>query len=315
MNDFAPGGRAPAPLNPTKVRNNEKKSPDGDPLVSIVCLTYNHADFIEAAVNGFLAQETTFPYEIIVRDDASTDGTQEVLKRLARENPGQIQLMLNSSNLHGKKGDRSAPVIGKARGALIAFCEGDDYWIRRDKLQIQVDLIRSCPAASSVTTGQVNIEGDVIESVSKLVGGSRTLIFWKKYYPLDFLLNHSWEIPYGDSFLRSVLLFRGKMLHIGECTAVWRRHGGGVHASLGHSDSNRYFSRQAQTRFWTAYFFQVEGEKLRARYHLDQSIRATKKGLGMRHFSAWTGAKILLRTLRRVAPATKFRTKSEDEAL
>jgi glycosyltransferase involved in cell wall biosynthesis len=50
------------------------------PLVSISCITFNHANYIRDALDGFLIQKTNFPFEILIHDDASTDGTTEIVR-------------------------------------------------------------------------------------------------------------------------------------------------------------------------------------------------------------------------------------------
>ena len=51
-----------------------------EPLVSICCITYNHKEYIRDALDGFLSQRTDFPYEILINDDASTDGTADIIR-------------------------------------------------------------------------------------------------------------------------------------------------------------------------------------------------------------------------------------------
>ena len=61
-----------------------------DPLVSISCITYNHAPFIRECLDGFLMQKTNFPFEILIHDDASTDGTQEIIEEYVAKYPDLI---------------------------------------------------------------------------------------------------------------------------------------------------------------------------------------------------------------------------------
>ena len=99
------------------------------PVVSICCPTYNHVNYIEAAICGFLAQETTFPFEIIVRDDASTDGTAEIVRQYSRRYPNIIRAVIEKEN-QLNKGVRPIHVWPSlATGEFIALCEGDDFWV------------------------------------------------------------------------------------------------------------------------------------------------------------------------------------------
>jgi glycosyltransferase involved in cell wall biosynthesis len=109
------------------------------PFVSINCITYNHAPYIEDALVGFLRQETEFPIEIVIHDDASTDGTTDIIKKYVKLYPKLIKPIYQTENQYSM-GRRPFPLcFEKAKGELIATCEGDDYWISSVKLQSQVD--------------------------------------------------------------------------------------------------------------------------------------------------------------------------------
>lgn len=115
---------------------------DGQPLVSILCDTYNHENFIKETLLGFLNQETTFPFEIIIHDDASTDKTAEIVKELADRYPLIIKPVFQTENQYSQKINFWSDVtFPKAKGKYIALCEGDDYWIDSLKLQKQVDFL------------------------------------------------------------------------------------------------------------------------------------------------------------------------------
>ena len=103
------------------------------PLASVVCITYQHVHFIEQCVQSLVSQETTFDFEVIVRDDASTDGTQEVLERLRAIYHDRLVLILERENTYRDVAPLAAALLA-ARGEFVAFCEGDDYWLSRDKL-------------------------------------------------------------------------------------------------------------------------------------------------------------------------------------
>jgi glycosyltransferase involved in cell wall biosynthesis len=92
-----------------------------------------------------LAQETDFSFEVIVRDDASTDGTQDILLRYADTYPHIIKLVLETENKYSKGVPPLLSVFRFARGRYIAICEGDDYWISTHKLQAQYQALRSNP--------------------------------------------------------------------------------------------------------------------------------------------------------------------------
>ena len=117
------------------------------PLVSICCITYNHAKYIRQCLEGFLMQKTSFSYEIVINDDCSTDGTTDVVREYEAKYPNLIVPIYHSENEYSKgiRGMFATYCFPRARGKYIAMCEGDDYWIDSLKLQKQVDFLESHP--------------------------------------------------------------------------------------------------------------------------------------------------------------------------
>ena len=117
------------------------------PLVSIHCLTFNQAPYIRQCLDGFVIQKTNFPFEAIVHDDASTDGTAEIIKEYAEKYPNIIKPILEKENQYTKIGFSGIEQLmsEKEQGKYIAICEGDDYWTDSHKLQKQVDFLESHP--------------------------------------------------------------------------------------------------------------------------------------------------------------------------
>lgn len=116
------------------------------PIVTVWCLAYNQKDFIRDALEGFVMQKTTFPFEVIVHDDASTDGTTAIVQEYARQYPEIIKPVIETENQWQKGGLKNIIHILNEKyrnGKYIAFCEGDDYWTAPQKLQQQVDFLES----------------------------------------------------------------------------------------------------------------------------------------------------------------------------
>ena len=118
------------------------KNLDNQIIVSIKCLVYNHAPYIRQCLDGFVMQKTSFRFEAIVHDDASTDGTQDIIKEYAEKYPDIINPIYETENQYSKKDGSLRKIMNNAcNGKYIALCEGDDYWIDPLKLQKQVDIL------------------------------------------------------------------------------------------------------------------------------------------------------------------------------
>lgn len=120
------------------------------PLVSICCITYNHAQFIRKCLDGFLMQQTDFPIEILIHDDCSTDGTIDIVRTYEAKYPELIFPLYEEENQYSRGGAGKMDLYNyrRARGKYIAYCEGDDYWTDPLKLQKQVDFMEANPEYS-----------------------------------------------------------------------------------------------------------------------------------------------------------------------
>jgi glycosyltransferase involved in cell wall biosynthesis len=129
------------------VRVADQEWPEGTvPVVTICSLAYNHERYVRDCLDGFLMQETTFPVEILIHDDASTDNTASIIREYEARYPRLIKSICQTENQFSK-GKVGAPLHaypGK-RGQYIANCEADDYWTDPTKLQKQVDFLDRNP--------------------------------------------------------------------------------------------------------------------------------------------------------------------------
>ncbi len=129
-----------------EVRNNPSpdeagggSSLESKPLVSVLMITYNHEPYIEQAIQSVLDQQTTFPFELVIGEDCSTDRTGEIVRAYAKQFPEVIRLITSSENVGGRENARR--VRDAAVGKYFAWCEGDDWWKAPYKLQAQVDVM------------------------------------------------------------------------------------------------------------------------------------------------------------------------------
>ncbi|HET6746725.1 MAG TPA: glycosyltransferase [Candidatus Saccharimonadales bacterium] len=112
------------------------------PTVSIVCITFNQQKYIRQTLDSFLMQKTDFSIEVLIHDDASTDGTTEILKEYAAKHPRIIKPVYEAENQYSSGDyDFINDLFRSAKGKYIAFCEGDDFWTDELKLQKQVDFL------------------------------------------------------------------------------------------------------------------------------------------------------------------------------
>ncbi len=122
--------------------------------VSIVCITYNHIEYIKDALEGIMNQKTTFKFNVFVFDDASTDGTSDIVAQYAKMYPDIVNAVISPVNTYNNP-DRKRILASLYErfltGKYIAVCEGDDCWINVYKLQKQVDFLENNKECSMVT--------------------------------------------------------------------------------------------------------------------------------------------------------------------
>lgn len=112
------------------------------PKVSIVCTVYNHEPYLRQCFEGFVMQKTTFPFEILVNDDCSPDGSAVIMREYEAKYPRLFRCVYQKENQYSKGLLPWFEVLfPMAKGEYIAICEGDDYWTDPYKLQKQVDFM------------------------------------------------------------------------------------------------------------------------------------------------------------------------------
>lgn len=134
------------------------------PIVSVLLITYNQKDYIAQAIESVLMQKTDFPFEVLIGDDCSTDGTSAIVGSYADAHPDQIRLVGSEHNVGGIANERR--LMEQAQGKYLAFLEGDDFWTDDRKLQKQVEFLEANPEYGLVH-GDVN---HLYEDSGKLIG-------------------------------------------------------------------------------------------------------------------------------------------------
>lgn len=122
-------------------------------ILTVLCTTYNHKDYIRQCLDGIVMQRTNFHFEAVVHDDASTDGTSDIVREYAEKYPNIITPIIQPENLFSKRdGSLRKALMAACRGKYIANLEGDDYWTDPLKLQKQVDYLENHPNCGLVRT-------------------------------------------------------------------------------------------------------------------------------------------------------------------
>ena len=122
------------------------------PLVAIHCLVYNHEPYLRDCLEGFVMQQTNFPFVTIVHDDASTDSSAAIIREYEEKYPDIIKPIYETENQYSKRNGSLGRIMNAAIDATgakyVAMCEGDDYWTDPLKLQKQVDFMEANPEYS-----------------------------------------------------------------------------------------------------------------------------------------------------------------------
>ncbi len=140
-------------------------------LVSVICLAYNHEDYIRKALDGFIKQKTNFNFEIVIHDDASKDSTASIIREYELRYPEIIRPIYQKENQYQKGNINIFKkfIYPQVRGKYIAYCEGDDYWIDENKLQIQADYMESDKECAMCCHGFNCINSETEETIYSIL--------------------------------------------------------------------------------------------------------------------------------------------------
>lgn len=226
------------------------------PKVSICCLSYNHAKFIRDALDGFVMQETEFPYEILIHDDASTDGTQDILREYQGKYPEKIKLYLEKENQFSKGKNISEILYPYAEGEYIALCEGDDFWTDRSKLQRQVEYLDFHPFHSACfhKAGIISEEGfdhRLYEHLQEKDYGSNQLVLQWTIPTASFMFRRRYctKIPkdarfmYDDIVNFLTMAENGKIHCMDRVMSMYRRHAESIIGRQNRNKSNALYRK------------------------------------------------------------------------
>ncbi len=216
---------------------------DKHPLVAIKCLVFNHEPYLRDCLEGFVMQQTDFPFVAIVHDDASTDHSADIICEYAAKYPDIIRPIYETENQYSKSDGSLGRIMNAAVDATgakyIALCEGDDYWTDPRKLQKQVSFLETHPHYSLCfhkvntfiqNTGEIK-EEMIIEDV---LGESTILDLAKRNYihtpsvmyrnlpAIERDKSQLGALPVGDYVLWMMCAKYGKIYKLEDTMAVYR---------------------------------------------------------------------------------------------
>ena len=210
-------------------------------MVTILCTVYNHEKYVRECLDGLVMQKTSFRYEAVVHDDASTDNSAAIVKEYAEKFPNIINAILEVENQYSKNdGSLSRIMDEHTRGKYVAICEGDDYWTDPLKLQKQFDFMESHPGCSMCFHANKNImpsgklisygppnKKELFSTEDIIIGGGALMSTNSMIYRWDLYAEETkpkfWaECPIGD--LPTALFFaaKGPVGYIDEDMSVYR---------------------------------------------------------------------------------------------
>ena len=233
-------------------------------LVDILMPTYNQEKFIAQAIESVIMQECDFNYRLIIGEDYSNDRTLEICEKYEKENQDKILLLKNSTNLGLASNYKLLFTTSSAK--YIAILEGDDYWVDKDKLRKQVEILEAKPEIGLVHTNYFSLyesgqfkkghlgdrkdllEGSVIgrNQIAKININSITTCFRaslaKDNVDFDYIINN--KLLTVDIFLWAEICRRADVKYLDEITSVYRVHSNSITGNRNIEAIERFSSTQ-----------------------------------------------------------------------
>ncbi|MCF6279737.1 MAG: glycosyltransferase [Flavobacteriaceae bacterium] len=250
--------------------------------VSICVQTYNHQNFIAECLDSILMQQTTFPFEIILGEDKSSDDTRRICKEYAEKHPSKIKLSLRSRDdvvyMFGKPTGRYNMIknLEISSGKYIAICEGDDYWTDPLKLQKQIDFLEKTPKAVGSFHNSVCVDKDS-EIIEKQYFKDTDKLFYTQEeclkslhssYSTGSLVFRANAIKnrlddfskIGSDFILDILITNdGELCYMDENMSAYRIHSGGIWQGNTSIHNQKVIIER--------YMFLYDNEKYRKKYN------------------------------------------------
>jgi len=260
------------------VSNNKAK-------LSVIIITYNHAKYIAQAIEGILKQKTEYPIEIIIMEDCSTDGTQDIILKYTEKYPDIIRAYLNPKNMAIKNAPAQRAYFEgykKITGDYFAVLEGDDYWSSPNKIQKQLLFLEKNKDFVACSHNTVKIYEDKSKEPHRF-------LYWenmKSTYDINDYVRmtcffHTSSIVYKnvlnsippkyfkskwccDIFNTTLHMQYGKLHYMNEDMAVYRAHKGGCYSSMTETNGRifniegiRRYNRWLKYKYFSGFCFAI----------------------------------------------------------
>lgn len=211
--------------------------------VQIACTTFNHQDYIRSALDGFLSQKTDFTFEAIVNDDCSTDGTTAIVKSYEKQSSGTVRGLFHDTNQWSQGIHPWFDTIFPSLDCeFIALCDGDDYWVDPEKLQIQINYMRENPscglchhkveihntASNAITYNTIRGEGKLAALAEGNFIFTSSVLLRTAAIDLEMLQRLSKQVPLSDYMLFLSIARKWDIGYIDKVMSVYRLNSNGV---------------------------------------------------------------------------------------
>lgn len=235
------------------------------PVVSVLMITYNHEKYIAQAVQGIVSQITDFPFELVIGEDCSQDGTRVKALELQKDYPHIVRVLYSERNIGANKNFQR--VLSACKGDFIAVCEGDDYWNDVRKLQKQIDFLSRHPeyVVSYHDAHVVSENGEPVRksvfyelthdfSADELMLGSYVPMFTMCFRNIiRELPEEFFRVVNGDTFLTSLLGNHGHAKYQSDIDpSAYRLHAGGIWSGMRDEDKA---IQSITTYYWLSMYY------------------------------------------------------------
>lgn len=233
-------------------------------MLSIYITTYNHKKYIRKALDSVLSQKTQYSYEVLIGDDASSDGTRYILKEYEKLHPKVFKVLYREENMGAKGANNMLDLINRCIGKYIIALEGDDFWIDTYKVEKQIKFLEkhheyigvahNCLVVNDNSEPNSEIYPECKENIytikhlaSNILPGQLTTVMYRNIYKnndIDTSILREGLIP-ADRLIYFILISYGNLYCVQEKMSAYR------HITTGGSSfSANFISNYKEAKDW-----------------------------------------------------------------